>query len=426
MKINIIKNNDSTISINVEDSSANWTNLFEKAKTNLIKNMELPGFRKGKVPHDMALKNIKDVNILNEAKRMHLNNLYQAGLEQAKDYRIITSPVAKDQELSKAKINILFTVGVMPEIKLSNYKNLEYKFNKVEVSQTEVDNELAQLQKRFSMQEVKEDGVLAINDIGVIDFEGFLNGVAFDGGRGQNHPLEIGSKTFIPGFEEQLIGMKKNDIREIKVIFPQEYQVNELKGKEVIFKVKLNEIKTKKLPNLDDNLAKDMNIPNVKTFDQLVDKVKESILNSKKNGQEQEFRKVIMNEIIKDSDIPVPSSLKENELKYLMEDLKGRLSQQGLNFDKYLKMSGATEEDIKQQLEIEAIQRIKVSFALSEIAKAEKIEISNKRVDDELTIIAKNRNETVEEIKANINVEQIRNSLKNNEVINFIRKNLKK
>ncbi len=426
MKINIIKNDDSTININIEDSSAKWTGLFEKAKASLIKNMELPGFRKGKVPHGMALKNIKDVNVLNEAKRMHLNDLYQSGLEEAKDYRIITSPIAKDNELSKEKINITFTVGVMPEIKLSTYKNLEYKFNKIEVSQEEIDRELSHLQQRFSMQEVKENGTLNMNDIGIIDFEGFLNGVAFEGGRGQNHPLEIGSKTFIPGFEDQLVGMKKNEIREIKVVFPEEYQVNELKGKEVTFKVKLNEIKTKKLPTLDDNLAKDMNLPDIKTFDQLVSKVKESITKSKENGQEQEFRRFIMNEIIKDSDIPVPASLKDNELKYLIEDLKGRLSQQGLTFDKYVKMSGAKEEDIKKQLEVEAIQRIKVSFALSEIAKDEKIDISNKRLDDELVIIAKNRNESIEDIKANINVEQIRNSLKNNEVINFIRKNLKK
>ncbi len=426
MKINITKNDNSTIDINIEDSSVAWTSLFEKAKNNLIKNMELPGFRKGKVPAGMALKNINDPQILNEAKRMHLNNLYQAALEQAKDYRIITSPVAKDDAITKEKIAITFTVGVMPEVKLANYKNLEYKFNEIEISQEEMDRELKHLQTRFAMQEVKENGTLSINDIGVIDFEGFLNGVAFEGGRGQNHPLEIGSKTFIPGFEEQLIGMKKNDIRDIKVIFPEEYQVNELKGKEVTFKVKLNEIKTKKLPDLDDNLAKDMNIPDVKTFVELTARVKDSILQAKKNASEQQFRQFIMNEIVKDSDIPVPASLKENEIKYLLEDLRGRLSQQGLTLEKYLKMSNSKEEDIKNQLAVEAIQRIKVSFALSEIADIEKIAITDEQVDHEMTVIAKNQNQPIEEIKANINIEQIRNSLKNNEVINFIRKNLKK
>ena len=273
----------------------------------------------------------------------------------------------------------------------------------------------------------KEEGTVENGDTAVIDFEGFKDGVAFEGGKAENHSLEIGSGSFIPGFEEQVVGMKVGEEKEIHVTFPEEYQSAELAGQEAVFKVKVHEIKTKVLPDIDDELAKDVNIDGIETLADLETYTKEQIKNKKQTEVESKFSDDIFNAVIENTPLEVPEAMIETETQTMLREVEQNLSQQGLNMELFQQLTGKTMEDMKAEMSEQAEKRVKFNLILAEIAKAENIEISDEEVDDEIKEIATYYGREFDEVKTIFEAQmgQIKSDLATRKAVQLIKDNVK-
>ena len=310
--------------------------------------------------------------------------------------------------------------------KLGQYKNVEVTVNKQTVTQEEIDDQIKALVAQNSILEEK-DGEVSNGDVTTIDFEGFKDGVAFEGGKAENHSLEIGSGSFIPGFEEQVIGMKVGEEKEINVTFPEEYQSAELAGQEAVFKVKVHEIKTKVLPDIDDELAKDVNIDGIETLADLETYTKEQIKNKKQTEVESKFSDDIFNAVIENTPLEVPEAMIETETQTMLREVEQNLSQQGLNMELFQQLTGKTMEDMKTEMSEQAEKRVKFNLILAEIAKAENIEISDEEVDDEIKEIATYYGREFDEVKTIFEAQmgQIKSDLATRKAVQLIKDNVK-
>ena len=297
----------------------------------------------------------------------------------------------------------------------------------VKVTKKEIEAELANYQNQFAELIIKEEGTVENGDTAVIDFEGFKDGVAFEGGKAENHSLEIGSGSFIPGFEEQVIGMKVGEEKEINVTFPEEYQSAELAGQEAVFKVKVHEIKTKVLPDIDDELAKDVNIDGIETLADLETYTKEQIKNKKQTEVESKFSDDIFNAVIENTPLEVPEAMIETETQTMLREVEQNLSQQGLNMELFQQLTGKTMEDMKTEMSEQAEKRVKFNLILAEIAKAENIEISDEEVDDEIKEIATYYGREFDEVKTIFEAQmgQIKSDLATRKAVQLIKDNVK-
>lgn len=297
----------------------------------------------------------------------------------------------------------------------------------VKVTKKEIEAELANYQNQFAELVIKEEGTVENGDTAVIDFEGFKDGVAFEGGKAENHSLEIGSGSFIPGFEEQVVGMKVGEEKEIHVTFPEEYQSAELAGQEAVFKVKVHEIKTKVLPDIDDELAKDVNIDGIETLADLETYTKEQIKNKKQTEVESKFSDDIFNAVIENTPLEVPEAMIETETQTMLREVEQNLSQQGLNMELFQQLTGKTMEDMKAEMSEQAEKRVKFNLILAEIAKAENIEISDEEVDDEIKEIATYYGREFDEVKTIFEAQmgQIKSDLATRKAVQLIKDNVK-
>ena len=280
------------------------------------------------------------------------------------------------------------------------------------------------MQERNSRLISVEDRPVEEGDITVIDFEGFVDGVPFEGGKAENHELEIGSKTFIPGFEDQVIGMKIDEEKDINVKFPEEYFSKELAGKDATFKVKLHEIKVKELPAIDDEFAKD-----VSEFDTLKDlkaSIKEKLVEDKKNQAKYQLEDAVIKEVAKNTEIDIPSGMIETELDNILKDIDGRLAYQGLNLAQYLKLINKSEDDMRKEYEAQASESVKTRLVLEAIVKAEKIEATDAEIEEKIKEMAKNYGKKEEELLENENLkEYLKNNITTEKAIQFIVDNAK-
>ena len=324
-------------------------------------------------------------------------------------------------------LKVTVTAPVAPEVTLGQYKGLEVKKGTVKVTKKEIEAELANYQNQFAELIIKEEGTVENGDTAVIDFEGFKDGVAFEGGKAENHSLEIGSGSFIPGFEEQVIGMKVGEEKEINVTFPEEYQSAELAGQEAVFKVKVHEIKTKVLPDIDDELAKDVNIDGIETLADLETYTKEQIKNKKQTEVESKFSDDIFNAVIENTPLEVPEAMIETETQTMLREVEQNLSQQGLNMELFQQLTGKTMEDMKTEMSEQAEKRVKFNLILAEIAKAENIEISDEEVDDEIKEIATYYGREFDEVKTIFEAQmgQIKSDLATRKAVQLIKDNVK-
>lgn len=375
-----------------------WQNAQKKAFNKLAKDVQLPGFRKGKAPVDLVKKQIAEQNILVEAVEAIAQEALDLGLEEHK-LNPITRPELGMDAISTEKVSVKFTFEVLGEIKLGEYKNLGITKEVAFVTPEEVDAKLEGLRAQFAELVLKEEGSIDHKDTAVIDFEGFKDGVAFEGGKGENHALEIGSNSFIPGFEEALIGMKTGDEKDVTLTFPENYQSEHLAGQEVIFKVKVNEIKSKQLPVLNDEFAKEVNQKDIDTLEALKAKFETDILADKQKKAEDDFNNALLTRVVEGSELEVPHVLIDDETNTMLEDFANRLQQQGFSLKQYSELTGQTEDDLRTQMHIDAAGKVKVRLVLDAVAKAEKITITHEEIDNEYKTIAETYQMDLERVR---------------------------
>ena len=416
------KANEVKLEITIE--AEKFDNAMKKVYFQNAKYFNIPGFRKGKAPMNIVEKYYGAQIFYEDAFNEVATEAYDEALE-ANKIDAVSRPVVDIKQMEKGK-DVIFTAVVQtkPEVELGKYKGIEIPKVEYKVEEKDIEHELGHMQEHNSRLITVDDRALENGDIATIDFEGFVDGVAFDGGKAEGHELEIGSGSFIPGFEDQLVGMKIDEEREIKVTFPKEYFSKDLAGKEAMFKVKLHEIKRKELPELDDEFAKD--VSEFDTLAELKASIKEKIEKNNEQRQKYETEDLAIKAVCEDVKVDIPSGMVEFEVENMMKDFEQRLSYQGLNLDQYLKMIGKTEEEMKKEYEPQAIEAIKSRLVLEAIIKAEKIEASEDEIKAKMEEMAKNYGKKVEEISENENLKKyLKEGIESEKALEFIVSNAK-
>ena len=416
--------NANEVKLEITVEAEKFENAMKKVYFQNAKYINIPGFRKGKAPMNIVEKYYGAQIFYEDAFNDVATQAYDEALEEKK-IDVVSRPTVDIIQMEKGK-DVIFSaiVQVKPEVKLGKYKGIDIKKIEYPVKDEDIEKELKKMQEKNARLITIEDRALENGDIATIDFEGFTDGVPFEGGKAEGHELEIGSGAFIPGFEEQLVNMKIDEEKEIKVTFPKEYFSKDLAGKEATFKVKLHEIKKKELPKLDDEFAKD-----VSEFDTL-EELKADIKNKMEKDNEQKAKYETEESAIKavcdNVKIDIPSGMVDMEVDHMIQDISQRLSYQGLKLDQYLKMIGKTEVEVRKEYEPQAIEAIKSRLTLEAIRKAEKIEASEEEIKEKLEEMAKNYGKKVEEIQDNEDLKNyIKEGIESEKAIDFIVKNAK-
>lgn len=398
MNTEVKKLEKSMVEIKAVFDKEEWAAAQDKALNKLAGTAKLDGFRKGHAPKNLIKAKVGAKALREQAVEEILSDNY-AKIFIDNNVTPVAQPSANINVCTDTELEVTFTCPVRPEFTLGEYKGLDVKKTQVRVTKKDVEERLKDYQNQFAELVVKEDGTVEEGDTAVIDYEGFKDGVAFEGGKAENYSLEIGSHSFIPGFEEGLVGMKAGEEKEINLTFPEEYHAAELAGAAVVFKVKVHEIKAKVLPEIDDELAKDVNIDGVETLEQLQEKIKDQIRSMKKAEAENKFNEEVIKAVIANNEFDVPEAMIDQEVMNIVNEINQNLSQQGLNIEMYQKMTGKTMEDIKADVKDQAEERVKLNLILDEIVKAENIEVTDGEMEDELKEIATYYNQPLEEIK---------------------------
>ena len=404
--------------------AAKFDEAMKKVYFKSAKYFNIPGFRKGKAPMNIVEKYYGDEIFYEDTFNEVVPEVYEKELKE-NNIEAVSRPDIDVKQIGKGQ-DLIFTAVVQtkPEVKLGKYKGIEIKKIEYNVSDGDIDHELGHMQEKNARVVSVEDRPVKKDDITVIDFEGFVDGVAFEGGKAENHELTIGSNAFIPGFEDQIIGMKPEEEKEIKVKFPDDYFSENLKGKDATFKVKLHEIKKKELPKLDDEFAKD--VSEFDTLKELKASIKEKLEQENKNRAKYETEDAVVKAVCDNVTLDIPSGMIETEIDNMTEEIKQRLSYQGMKLENYLQMIGKSMEDFRKDYEEQAKTSVKTKLVLEAIVKAEKIEPEKEAIDAKIKEMAELYGRKEEELKANeAFVKYIEDSLKNEKVVNFLVENAK-
>ena len=426
MKINNKKLENAIVELTVAFDSEEWKATQEKALDKLAKNVKIDGFRPGKAPAAMVRARVSKASVLEEATDMILQTKFVEILTEA-NVEPVAQPALSVQKVDADELEVQILVAVKPQVELGEYKGLEVKKGRVTVTKKEIEEQLANYQTQFAELTVKEGGKVAKGDTAVIDFEGFVDGVAFEGGKGENYPLEIGSGSFIPGFEDQVIGMTVDKEQDIVVTFPEDYGAADLAGKEATFKVTVHEIKEKHLPEIDDELAKDVNIDGVETLDQLKDHIKANIKTRKESENENKFMDDLYKAIVASSKVEDSDALLEQEQGLMLQEVEQNLQRQGLNFEVYQQFTGKSKDDIKEDIKPQAEERVKLNAILAAIIEEEKLAVSDEELETELKTIAEYYQKELDEVKKIFegNMSRIENDLLTRKAVDLVKDNLK-
>lgn len=397
---------------------------MKKVYFKTVKYFNIPGFRKGKAPMNIIERYYGKEIFYEDTFNEILQEVYDRELRES-NITAVSYPDIDVKQIGKGQ-DLIFTAVVQtkPEVKPGKYKGIEIKKVEYNVSEDEINHELGHMQDRNSRMVTVDDRAVKNGDITVIDFEGFVNGKAFEGGKAEGHELTIGSNTFIPGFEDQIIGMKIDEEKDINVKFPEEYFSKDLAGKDATFKVKLHEIKKKELPELDDEFAKD--VSEFDTLKELKESIKEKLEKENEQKAKYETEEAAIKAVCDNTEIDIPSGMIETEIDHMEKDMEQRMQYQGLTLDMYLQMIGKTKEEFRKEYEDQAKDAVKSRLVIEAVAKEEKIEADDKEVDEKIKEMAENYGKTEDELKSN---ESLRNYLKENlkteKTIEFIVKNAK-
>lgn len=393
---------------------------LDQAFKKVVKDVNLPGFRKGKVPRKIFEQRFGVESLYQDAIDIVLPSAYSEAVDQTEIFPV-DQPSIDIDEIERGK-DLVFVceVTVKPEVKLGDYKGLEVEVEEVEVTDEDVQNELEALQESHAELVVKEEGTVEEGDTAVIDFEGFLGDEPFEGGKGENHPLEIGSGQFIPGFEEELIGKGAGET-EVNVTFPEDYHAEELAGKEATFKVTIHEIKEKEVPALDDEFAKDVD-EEVESLEALKEKQREELLKEREQAAENKKREQLIEKVTENAEIDIPEAMVQTELDQMLREFEQRLQMQGMNLENYFQFSGQTEEQLKEQMSNDAQLRVKTNLVLEAVLEAENIEVEEADIEAELENMASMYNLDKDQIIGMLggNTNLLKEDLKIKKAIDFI------
>lgn len=374
-----------------------WKEALDKAFKTKNKDVKIDGFRKGAAPKEIYIKKFGIESLYMDAVDNAINVAYKKVLEDNKDLVPAVEPKVDVTGISDSNVIFKFTIITKPEIKLGEYKNLGIKLEKSKATKEEVAEEIKKLQDQMADLVVKEDGVVDNGNTAVIDFKGYVDGKALDGGSAENYSLEIGSNSFIPGFEEGLVGHKTGEEITLNLTFPEDY-VENLKGKDVKFDVKINEIKVRVVPEINEDFYKDLGYDDVKTKEDLEAKIKESIIEEKDKKAEDDFIEKCLDKAVENMKVELNEEIIDDEVHHMMHQYEDQLKMQGLDIEKFYEITGKTHEDLHAQMAPEAEKRIKYRYLIEEIAKVEKIEFTDKEVEKEADTMAENYGISKEEL----------------------------
>lgn len=413
--------------LQVEVEADQVASALDKAFKKVVAKVNVPGFRKGKVPRALFEKKFGVESLYQDALDIILPEVYVQAVEEAGITPVDRPDVDVEQFAKGQTLKFKATVTVKPEVTLGEYKGLEVEAADSAVTAEEIDAELVRLQERHAELAVVEEGNAQNGDVVVIDFEGFVNDVAFEGGQAEKYSLELGSNSFIPGFEEQVVGMAKDEEKDITVTFPEDYQAENLKGASAVFKVKLHDIKRKNLPALDDEFAKD--VSEFDTLEEYKADIQKRLQETKEKDAEIKKEADVVAKAAANAEVEIPVAMVETELDVMMKDFERRISSQGLNLELYYQFTGQTESTLKDQMREDAEKRVRNNLVLEAISIAENIEATEADVNAEIDRMAEQFKRTAEEIRsifeANGTLDNMKEDLKLKATVDFLINNMK-
>ena len=400
-----------------------WEEALDKAYKKASKKVKIDGFRQGKAPKELFLKKYGKESLYMDAADEVINDAYAKMLKENEDILedLVSRPEIELKSIDEKGVEFKFILTLKPDVKLGKYKDLKIKKEKAKVEKEEIEKAIEDIRNRYAENILKEDKITN-GDIAIIDFEGFIDGKAFEGGKGENYSLKIGSGSFIPGFEEQLIGLKADDEKDVIVTFPEDYHAKELKGKEATFKVKIHEVKEVKIPELDEDFFADLDMEGVDSKETLEAKISENIISHKEVDIENKHIDNLLEEAAKNTEVDIPDVMIDEEIDRMIRQYKEHLESQGIPFEQFLKFTNSDESALKDSMKEEATKRVKYRLMLEEIAKKEKIEISDKEAETEAKKMAeKYQMEKDEFLKMFGGIEMIKYDLKMHKAIDIIK-----
>ncbi|HEH9346868.1 TPA: trigger factor [Staphylococcus aureus] len=415
--------NEGLLTVTVPAEKVN--KALDQAFKKVVKQINVPGFRKGKVPRPIFEQRFGVEALYQDAIGILLPDAYGEAIDET-DIKPVAQPEVSVTQIEKGK-DFIFeaTVTVEPEVKLGDYKGLEIEKQETELSDDELQEAIDHSLGHLAEMVVKEDGVVENGDTVNIDFSGSVDGEEFEGGQAEGYDLEIGSGSFIPGFEEQLEGMKVDEEKDVVVTFPEEYHAEELAGKEATFKTKVNEIKFKEVPELTDEIANELDAE-ANTVDEYKENLRKRLAEQKATDAENVEKEEAITKATDNTTIDIPEAMVNTELDRMVSEFAQRIQQQGLDLQTYFQISGQDESQLREQMKDDAEQRVKTNLTLTAIAEAEKIEATDEDIDKELEKMSKQFNISVEDIKNTLgNTDIIKNDVRIQKVIDLLRDNAK-
>ena len=417
------ENSEGVLEVTVDGET--WEKAQKKAFNEFKKNVSIKGFRAGKVPEALLKKQISKEAIYDRAVESIANAELVKGIEE-NNLELVARPTLDYKDASDEAVTLVFNCVVSPEVTLGEYKGLDIHKEEVNVTDEDVDAELSRVQDRYADWVIREEGEPAVNgDQVTIDFVGKKDGEAFEGGSGDNYPLELGSNTFIPGFEEQLIGVKTGDVKDVNVTFPEDYQAKDLAGQDAVFTVTVHDIKYKERPEANDELIAQLKRDGVETVEKFKEVTREELTSQKEKAADEKFTNDLMEAVSDNATVEIPSVMIENEVDGMYQQFAQRMQQSGFTAEQYFQATGQSEADMKATMRPDAQRRVKGALVLDAIIKAENIEVSDEDIEKEYSEMSTLYNMEVEQIKRLLPAENIKNDLAQQKALELIKSSVK-
>lgn len=412
-----MKKNVHEIEVKIEGKE--WSDILDKVFNKKRKEVKIDGFRKGSVPKEVYMKKVGIESLYMDAVDAAVGSAYKKALSDNKLLPVI-EPKIDVSNISKDEVVFNFTIVTKPDIKLGDYKNLDVKKQSAKISKKEIEDKIKNLQSKYAEIVEKEKGTAEEGNTAIIDFIGYVDGKELEGGKGENYPLELGSNTFIPGFEENVKGMKINEEKSIDLKFPENY-TEDLKNKDVTFKVTLKGLKERVYPEINEEFFMDLGYDDVKTKEELEAKIKEDLTAQKEKELDNKYTDECLEKAANNMNIDLNEEIVDDEVHHMIHQFEDQLKMQGLNLDQYMQFSGVTHEDLHKQMEGEATKRVKYRYLLEAVIDAEKIEVTDEEAKEEEHNIAKEYNMTIDEVEKQIDLEMIKYDLKMRKAMDIIK-----
>lgn len=412
-----MKKNVHEIEVKIEGKE--WSDILDKVFNKKRKEVKIDGFRKGSVPKEVYMKKVGIESLYMDAVDAAVGSAYKKALSDNKLLPVI-EPKIDVSNISKDEVVFKFTIVTKPDIKLGDYKNLDVKKQSAKISKKEIEDKIKNLQSKYAEIVEKETGAAEEGNTAIIDFIGYVDGKELEGGKGENYPLELGSNTFIPGFEENVKGMKINEEKSIDLKFPENY-TEDLKNKDVTFKVTLKGLKERVYPEINEEFFMDLGYDDVKTKEELEAKIKEDLTAQKEKELDNKYTDECLEKAANNMTIDLNEEIVDDEVHHMIHQFEDQLKMQGLNLDQYMQFSGVTHEDLHKQMEGEATKIVKYRYLLEAVIDAEKIEVTDEEAKEEEHNIAKEYNMTIDEVEKQIDLEMIKYDLKMRKAMDIIK-----